>query len=230
MVISYDSVISFWYSLSGVTITGIVLGAILLVGVIVFDRLNRGIPNLKGFLFHTISNIVLLLFVLIGISFLSKTMFSVTTGSYTMAFGISSYSDILFSYATQYFYYSTSTWNNFISTYAPSVICMALIAILAIAVLFAFIQIFISFVSNFGKNQINHKPTYEILLGGFLLIIGILEITIGMVSGIMIYENYDISVVNGIVLIIMGVLVVGGTIVASVLRKKFRFYSITRRS
>lgn len=218
-------------NLDGVTIAGIILGAILLVVGIVFKSINDGIrTTLNKYLVHSLSSFGITILGIVAISLFTIGTFSVTTDlvvgttnvTTSVGVGISGISFQMLNMHELFFTsYNQLIWDDFIRYYISGVIILFAIFVFVISALVSFIIMIQRIFSNFGYSYNKKVSVCGIMLGASTILIGVLKIILALVVGPYFFNNISGNISIPIVLIVIGFLIIIGAIICKFLVDKF---------
>lgn len=218
-------------NLDGVTLAGIILGAILLVVGIVFKSINDGIrTTLNKYLAHSLSSFGITILGIVAISLFTIGTFSATTDlvvgvtnvTASVGIGISGFSAQMLNIHELFFTsYNQLIWDDFIRYYISGVIILFAIFAFVISALVSFIIMIQRIFSNFGYSYSKKVFVCGIMLGSSTFLIGVLQIILALVVGPYFFNNISGNISIPIVLIVIGFLIIIGAIICKFLVDKF---------
>lgn len=214
------------YSLNGATVAGIILGAIFMLISVVLDAIvNRVVGGLRSYLIQGISTGVTMILGILVLSFIGYGLFTVSVSASGMSssttYGIKSFSDFLFKTVNSLYYTATTeVWEEFLPYFAASFVYMIMAFVFAGAFLVFFVLTIKDSLSSFGYGVTKNTTKFGILAGVMAILLGVVQVVFPLIVAPYFFTSADVELVLPIMTIILGGIILAGSLVTSLLLKK----------
>ncbi len=215
--------VSIGLGLDGATIAGLVLGGVFLLANVVLDAVRRGIVgDVRSYGLQSGLSSGLLVLGIVALAFVGGPLFTIASGEIATSYGITEFFGLLLTFAARYYPLSADLWSEFVVNYVGSLIMVILSLLCLIAFLVCFAFLAKELLGDFGFGLRKKAPLYGILAGSYALLAGIFELVLALlfVPFFTWSESATIGMSSSIVLLVMGALILGVSIVGKLLCTK----------